>query len=191
MKLDMYVWEEACRFLREQMDKGNDIVPISVNISRIDLYNPELCSFIKGLVEKYDIPRSKLELEFTESAFMDNPQLLIQTMSALRDYGFTVEIDDFGKGYSSLSMLKDIRADVLKIDMSLLNEIESNPRSSIILGSVINMAGLLGMDVITEGIETMQQLETLISLGCRHFQGFYFSPPVPVAEFEKQCRKAF
>ena len=106
-------------------------------------------------------------------------------MDSLRESGFIVEIDDFGKGHSSLSLLKDIRADVLKIDMSLLNEIESNPRTRIILGSVINMADLLGMDVITEGVETEQQLETLISLGCSHFQGFRFSPPVPVAEFEK------
>ena len=111
-------------------------------------------------------------------------------ISRLRGRGFTVEIDDFGKGYSSLSLLKDIRADVLKIDMSLLNEIESNPRSRIILGSVINMADLLGMDVITEGIETLQQHETLMSLGCRHFQGFLFSPPVPVSEFEKQFHNA-
>ena len=183
MKLDMYVWEEACRFLREQMDKGNDIVPISVNISRIDLYNPELCSFIKGLVEKYDIPRSKLELEFTESAFMDNPQLLIQTMSTLRDYGFTVEIDDFGSGYSSLNMLKDAPVDVLKIDLHFLSKGDNGERADSIMSAIVRMAKMLGMLSIVEGVETQAQIDFLKTIGCTMAQGYYFAKPMPWDEF--------
>jgi len=95
-----------------------------------------------------------------------------------------VEIDDFGKGFSSLSLLKDIQADVLKIDMSLLREIESKPRSRIILESVINMAKALGMDVITEGVEKETQVKMLSDMGCHHFQGYYYSRPIPVDEFE-------
>lgn len=188
--LDRHIWELAVRQLREWQGSSLGNIPISVNLSAKDFYSIDVYDVLTDLVERYEVDSSRLRLEITETALLEEPEKSDMIISELRGRGFIVEIDDFGKGYSSLSMLKDIRADVLKIDMSLLNEIESNPRSRIILGSVINMADLLGMDVITEGIETVQQHETLISLGCRHFQGFYFSPPVPVAEFEKQCRKA-
>ena len=161
-----------------------------MNMSAKDFYSIDVFDVLTDLVERYNVDSSRLRLEITETALLEEPEKSNMIISRLRGRGFTVEIDDFGKGYSSLSLLKDIRADVLKIDMSLLNEIESNPRSRIILGSVINMADLLGMDVITEGIETLQQHETLMSLGCRHFQGFLFSPPVPVSEFEKQFHNA-
>jgi EAL domain-containing protein (putative c-di-GMP-specific phosphodiesterase class I) len=106
----------------------------------------------------------------------------------LRNEGFLVEIDDFGKGYSSLVMLKDIHADVLKIDMSLLHEIETNPRNKVILEAVIAMANGLGMEVITEGVETEEQMNVLAAMGCHYYQGYFFSRPVPVDEFEELCR---
>ena len=188
MKLDMFVWEEVCKFIKSGMDAGNDIVPISVNISRIDLYNPELCSFIKGLVEKYDIPRSKLELEFTESAFMENPQLLIQTMSTLRDYGFTVEIDDFGSGYSSLNMLKDAPVDVLKIDLHFLAKGNNGERADSIMSAIVRMAKMLGMLSIVEGVETQAQIDFLKTIGCTMVQGYYFAKPMPEDEFVDYIR---
>lgn len=188
--LDRHIWELAVRQLKEWQGSSLEDVTISVNMSAKDFYSIDVYDVLTDLVERYGVDSSRLRLEITETALLEEPEKSNMIISRLRGRGFIVEIDDFGKGYSSLSMLKDIRADVLKIDMSLLNEIESNPRSRIILGSVINMADLLGMDVITEGIETVHQHETLLSLGCRHFQGFLFSPPVPAAEFEKQYHKA-
>ena len=188
--LDRHIWELAVRQLKEWQGSSLEDISISVNMSAKDFYSIDVFDVLTDLVERYNVDSSRLRLEITETALLEEPEKSNMIISRLRGRGFTVEIDDFGKGYSSLSLLKDIRADVLKIDMSLLNEIESNPRSRIILGSVINMADLLGMDVITEGIETLQQHETLMSLGCRHFQGFLFSPPVPVSEFEKQFHNA-
>ena len=185
-RLDRHIWELAVRQLKEWQGSSMEDLSISVNMSAKDFYSIDVYDVLTGLVERYGVDSRKLRLEITETALLEEPEKSNLIISKLRGRGFVVEIDDFGKGHSSLSLLKDIRADVLKIDMSLLNEIESNPRTRIILGSVINMADLLGMDVITEGVETEQQLETLISLGCSHFQGFRFSPPVPVAEFEKK-----
>ena len=125
-----------------------------------------------------------LRLEITETAFLGEPEKSYAILSRLRQNGFLVEIDDFGKGNSSLSLLKDINADVLKIDMSLLREISDKERNRIILRSVIEMAESLGMDVISEGIETEQQLQSMIEIGCSHFQEYYFSRPIPVGEFE-------
>ena len=119
-----------------------------------------------------------------ETALLVEPEKSDAVVSKLRAKGFLVEIDDFGKGYSSLSLLKNIQADVLKIDMSFLREIRDGERSRAILQSVIGMADSLGMDVITEGVETEQQLRALSEMGCSHFQGYYFSRPVPVEEFE-------
>ena len=188
-QLDRHIWELAVRQLKEWQGSSLEDISISVNMSAKDFYSIDVYDVLTELVERYGVDSGRLRLEITETALLEEPEKSDMIISQLRGRGFIVEIDDFGKGYSSLSLLKDIRADVLKIDMSLLNEIESNTRSRIILGSIINMADLLGMDVITEGIETVQQLETLLSLGCRHFQGFYFSPPVPVTEFEKKYLK--
>jgi EAL domain-containing protein (putative c-di-GMP-specific phosphodiesterase class I) len=132
----------------------------------------------------------KLRLEITESALLVEPDKSGAIVRKLRNKGFFVEIDDFGKGYSSLSILKSIQADVLKIDMGFLREISNSSRSRTILRSVIDMARSLRMDVICEGVETEQQLEALVSMGCGLFQGFLFSRPVPVAEFENTLTSA-
>ena len=125
-----------------------------------------------------------LRLEITETALPGTADKCDAVVSRLRQRGFLVEIDDFGKDNSTLRFLKDIKADVLKIDMSFLREIKDRERSRIILKSVINMADSLGMDVITEGVETEQQLFALSEMGCNHFQGYFFSRPIPVDEFE-------
>lgn len=125
-----------------------------------------------------------LRLEITETAFLGKPDKYENIVSELRQKGFLVEIDDFGKDNSTLSFLKDIKADVLKIDMSFLQEIKDSERNRIILQSVISMADSLGMDVITEGVETEEQFHELAKLGCNHFQGYYFCRPVPVDVFE-------
>jgi len=187
-KLDMYIWECAVKQLAIWNGTELSDLTISVNMSAKDLYYIDVYQVLTGLMDKYNVPSSKLKVEITETALIDDPELGNEVISKLQRKGFLVEIDDFGKGHSSLSLLKDIHADVLKIDMSLLHEIESKPRSRTILESIVNMAITLGMDVVVEGVETEKQLELLVAMGCRHFQGYYFSCPIPVDEFEAFVR---
>lgn len=185
MKLDYYVWDEACRFIKEQLDKGVNLKPVSVNISRINLYNPELVSDLVGLINKYEIPFSMLDLEFTESAYTDNPQLMLQTMDELQKAGFRVEMDDFGSGYSSLNMLKDVPVDVLKIDLNFLSKTSNSEKAITIMSSVLRMAKWLGIPSIVEGVETLEQIDYLKSIGCTTVQGYFFSKPLPEDEYIK------
>ncbi len=185
MKLDFYVWEETCKFIRKSLDAGINIKPVSVNISRINLYNPALVSDIIGLAKKYDIPPEMMELEFTESAYTDNPQLMLQTMAELQDAGFKVEMDDFGSGYSSLNMLKDVPVDVLKIDLNFLSKTSNSEKAITIMSSVVRMAKWLGIPSIVEGVETNEQINYLKSIGCTTVQGYFFSKPLPEDEFVK------
>ena len=188
MKLDQYVWEETCRFIHEQMEAGVNIKPVSVNISRINIYNPELVDIFSHLITKYNIPSEMLELEFTESAYVDNPQLMLQIMEQLHALGFKIEMDDFGAGYSSLNMLKDVPVDVLKIDLNFLSKTSHPDKAFTIMSSVIRMAKWLGINSIVEGVETEEQVEALAQMGCQHFQGYYFCRPMPVDQFEKKYR---
>ena len=185
-KLDMYMWEQAVKRLSAWKGTDKRDLSISVNMSAKDFYSIDVYETLTSLIEKYDVDNRLLRLEITETALLVEPDTSDSVVSRLRKRGFLVEIDDFGKGYSSLSLLKNIQADVLKIDMGFLQEIKDKKRSRIILESVINMAGSLGMDVITEGVETEQQLKALSSMGCGYFQGFYFSQPLPVDTFEEK-----
>ena len=181
-KLDLYIWELAVKQLSIWKKNGKRDLFISVNMSAKDIYSIDVYETLTRLVDKYGVDSRMLRLEITETALLVEPEKSDAVVSKLRAKGFLVEIDDFGKGYSSLSLLKNIQADVLKIDMSFLREIRDGERSRAILQSVIGMADSLGMDVITEGVETEQQL--LVAMGCGSFQGYYFSRPVPVEEFE-------
>ena len=187
-RLDMYIWERAVRLLREWKGTPRENLTISVNMSAKDFYSIDLYAVLTELVERYEVDSGKLKLEITETALLDDPEKTDGVISKLRGRGFHVVIDDFGTGYSSLSLLRDIRADALKIDMSFLHEMEHKQRSRIILESVIGMAASLGMDVVTEGVETETQLKTLAEMGCFHYQGYYFSRPVPAEEFERLLR---
>ena len=184
-ELDLYIWEEAVKLLSRWKRTEKRNLTISVNMSAKDFYSMDVYKALTELIEKYDVESRKLRIEITETALLEEPEKSDRIVAMLKGKGFCVEIDDFGKGYSSLGLLKDIQADVLKIDMSLLSEIESKQRSRIILESVINMAGSLGMEVITEGVETLSQMNSLATMGCRNFQGFYFSQPVTVEEFDR------
>ena len=148
------------------------------------VYN-DIYGVITELVSSYRIDPAKLHLEITESAVIDNAQDNIEVLRKLREAGFIVEMDDFGSGYSSLNMLKEIPLDVLKIDMVFLKESANNNKSSIILQSIIDMANKLNLSQITEGVETREQLDMLKEMGCKLFQGYYFSKPIPLDEFEK------
>ena len=153
-------------------------------MSAKDFYSIDVDQVLTELVSRYQVPSSSLRVEITETVLLENPDNVNQVILRLRQKGFLVEIDDFGKGWSSLGLLKDIHADLLKIDMSLIREIENKPRSRTILESIIGMAVSLGMDVISEGVETDTQLNLVRDMGCRYFQGYYFSRPIPVTEFE-------
>lgn len=185
-KLDLYIWEKAVQKLAEWKEKGYGSYHISVNISTKDFYIIDIYETFTGLISKYDIPASKLHLEITETTLMTDFEKNMNIIHKLQDAGFRVEIDDFGSGYSSLNMLKDISADVLKIDMGFLRESENEVKGQDILESIITLASKIGMDVITEGVETKKQLDMLTMMGCHEFQGYYFSKPVPVSEFEEK-----
>ena len=184
-KVDYYMWESVCKALRKWIDEGKTILPISINISRIDLYNPLLVEVICNLVDKYKIPSNLLNLEITESSYMDNPEIMLQTMSRLQEKGFIVMMDDFGSGYSSLNVLKDMPVDVLKIDMKFLSKNTEDGRSESIIASIVRMAKWLNVTCIAEGAETFNQVEFLKNIGCEFAQGYYYSKPIPQDEFEK------
>ncbi len=184
--VDKYVWEKSCQYLRKWLDMGYDI-PISVNISRLDIYETDVCGILQGLVEKYGIPPKMLHLEITESFYMDKPKEMIAVVNNFHRAGFTVEMDDFGAGYSSLNILKDLDIDVLKLDLKFLEDFDDGEnRGGIILRSVIQMAKELNMSIIAEGVETEEEAKFLSSIGGCVMQGYYFSRPKPAEEFEEQ-----
>ncbi len=185
--IDAYIWEEACKILNGLAKKndGHEKLNLSINISPKDFYFLDIYQVITGLVEKYGVSPNRLHLEITESSVMNNATEHIKQINSLRDYGFTVEMDDFGSGYSSLNMLKDMPVDILKIDMVFLGKTADFKKSKIILSSIVNMANNLDMPQITEGVETREQFDMLKAMGCKLFQGYFFSKPVPLDEFEK------
>lgn len=184
-EVDKFIWEESCRYLRKWLDEGREVHPISVNVSRIDLYDPKLVQHLVDLREKYQLPSQYLELEITESAYTEDSEQIITITRQLREAGFVILMDDFGTGYSSLNMLKDIQIDVLKLDMGFLKSSDYSAKGGNILTAILKMAESLKMQTIAEGVETKEQVEFLKSIGCKYVQGFYYSKPLPVDEFEK------
>lgn len=184
-EVDKFIWEESCRYLRKWLDEGREVHPISVNVSRIDLYDPKLVQHLVDLREKYQLPSQYLELEITESAYTEDPEQIITITRQLREAGFVILMDDFGTGYSSLNMLKDIQIDVLKLDMGFLKSSDYSAKGGNILTAILKMAESLKMQTIAEGVETKEQVEFLKSIGCKYVQGFYYSKPLPVEDFEK------
>lgn len=182
-KLDYFVWEKACQYLRKWIDEGRHPYPISVNVSRVNMYNPKIVEIIKGITDKYDIPTTLLNLELTESAYMENPIAIKEVISNLQKYGFVILMDDFGSGYSSLNILKDIKVDILKVDMRFLSKTDIPGRGDNILASVIRMAKWINLPVVVEGVETSEQSRFLRSIGCDYVQGFYFAMPMPEEEY--------
>ncbi len=182
-RMDRIIWEKAVRQIAEWRGTPFERLRISVNVSAIDIALTDVASTFDALAEKYEIPPDMLSIEITETAMVRDPDLLLRTIDRLHRRGFSVEIDDFGSGYSSLKMLKDMNADVLKIDREFLANTVHETKMKTILSSIIRMAEKLNMDVITEGVETREMVDMLSEMGCGLFQGFYFSKPVPVQEF--------
>ncbi len=185
-KLDLYVFEEVCRFIRKCMDKKIQLIPISANFSRHDIFQANFVEKLEGIRQKYNVPASHLRIEITESAIMgDNRQKANEILKDLRQHGYVIEMDDFGSGYSSLNILKDIELDILKLDMLFLSEqTDNNARGGTILSAVIRMAKWLGMPIIAEGVEDIRQADFLRSIGCEYMQGFLYSKPLPEEQFE-------
>lgn len=184
-RLDRYIWEQAAAKLGEWKKVGINM-SISVNISPKDFYYIDIFNTFAGLIKKYDIEPSNLKIEITETTIMSDVPNLMGELEELRKAGFTIEMDDFGSGYSSLNTLKDINVDVLKVDMGFIKETKNVKKSRIILASVIKMAKELNLLIITEGVETEDQVDNLTKLGCDVFQGYYFSKAIDVNEFEKR-----
>lgn len=185
-QLDKYVWEEVCKTISRWQKEGRRILPVSVNVSRVDIYSMNVVEIFKDLIEKYEISPQSLEIEITESAYVENGAVIKETEEALKEAGFKILIDDFGSGYSSLNMLKDVDADVLKLDMKFLDlNIHNNGKGVNIISAVLNMAHQLDLPTIAEGIESVEQLEVLEMLGCEYAQGYYYYKPMPISEFEK------
>ena len=189
-EMDQYIWELSCKWLRGWIDAGNPPIALSINASRLDVRNLDLPTLLPRLVQRYNLSPSLIRLEITESAYMQDPDQLIRTMRALQQSGFTIEMDDFGSGYSSLNLLKDVPVDVLKLDMRFLSSGDEFGRSASIIRSVINMSKWLNLSVIAEGVETVQQSDFLKSIGCTHAQGYRYSKPVNTADFELLLRSA-
>lgn len=187
-RLDRFVWELAVEKLAQWQKNGRDDLYISVNISTKDFCYMDVYKTITSLVEKYQIVPSTLKLEITETAIMTGTAGELEIIGQFRKYGFEVEIDDFGSGYSSFNTLKDIDVDVLKIDMGFLRTTkpEHLERSMTILNMIISLSKMLGLSVITEGVETEEQVVKLSQMGCGIYQGYYFSKPIPVSEFEER-----
>lgn len=183
VKLDQHIWECACKKIHEWIDKGIEPVPISVNISREYLHSFDVVGKLIDLVTKYNIPKRLLELEITETVDSESASDIVK---AMKNAGFTMLMDDFGSGYSSLNMLKKTKFDVLKIDRSFLSEFMESERGRKIIAHTISMSHDIGLDIIAEGVETNEQAQFLKSCGCDSAQGFFYSRPVSESEFDKQ-----
>ncbi|XOQ43690.1 MAG: Putative signaling protein [Clostridium sp.] len=182
-KLDRYIFRQVCRDIRKWTDEGRKPVPISVNLSRVNLLHPSVAEEYRKEASRYGISVHLLELEVTESAFAQNEPVLKESLHKLVSAGFSLSIDDFGSAYSSLKTLYDIPARSLKLDREFLNGFDAGRRGRAIISSVIDLAGKLHMDVIAEGVETREHLEFLRKIHCTAAQGYYFSPPMPERQF--------
>ncbi|MBO6133217.1 MAG: EAL domain-containing protein [Lachnospiraceae bacterium] len=182
-KLDRYVWREAAEQMRKWRINHDIIIPISVNVSRVDIYDPEMPEFLDKIVRENEVnPRDYL-LEITESAYTDNSRQIVQVVKDLREAGFRVEMDDFGSGYSSLNMLTALPIDALKLDMAFIKDISVDNKEMRMVELVLEIADFLQVPVVAEGVEVQEQYELLKKAGCDIIQGYYFSRPIPPEEF--------
>jgi EAL domain-containing protein (putative c-di-GMP-specific phosphodiesterase class I) len=182
-RLDMFVYEEVCRLKASWKEEKYAHIPISVNMSRLHLYNKQFPDTLEAIARRYGVPTNELEIEITESTFIKDHVELIKMVSILRSKGFIVSIDDFGSGFSALNLLKDLPVDIVKIDKEFLQESFNSVRGKKVIRSVIAMCRDLKIDVITEGIETKEQISFITRCGCQIAQGFYYAKPLPLHEF--------
>ena len=185
VELDFFILEEVCKTMRRWIDDGKTPIVISVNQSRLHLNDDDYIWRLREIVDKYEIPYKFIELELTESVFTENAEKLLQIMHKLHDIGFKLSLDDFGSGYSSLNMLKDIPVDVVKIDREFFNGTVNSQKGRAVISTVVDLASKLNMNVISEGVETKEQVEYLTDIQCDMVQGYYFAKPMKIHEFEE------
>ena len=185
VELDFFILEEVCKAMRRWINDGLTPIVISVNQSRRHLTHEDYIFRLREIVDRYEIPYEYIELELTESVFTDDAELMLKIMQKLHDIGFKLSIDDFGSGYSSLNMLKDIPADVLKIDREFFSGTVNSQKGRKVISTVVDLTKDLDMQVIAEGVETLDQVEFLEDIECQLIQGYYFSKPIPLPDFER------
>ena len=183
-QLDDYIWREAAARMKDWKDRGVDLVPVSVNVSRIDLYDPFFVERMQEIMESNGLSPAEFYLEVTESAYTENSDQIIRTVKQLREKGFRIEMDDFGSGYSSLNMISTLPIDALKLDMEFIRNAFRERKDTRLLEVVIQLAESLEVPTIAEGVETAEQMLTLKTMGCDIVQGYYFSQPLSAGEFE-------
>ena len=183
--VDNYVWMEAARQIAEWRERLGVTIPVSVNLSRMDVFDPALEETFDTILKDNRLDHKCLKLEVTESAYTENAEQLIEVIKRLRRRGFEIEMDDFGSGYSSLNMLSSMPIDVLKMDMAFIRNIEHNATDFRLVELILDIARYLRVPVVAEGVETEEQLAMLKDAGCDLVQGYYFSRPLPPEEFEK------
>ena len=187
--VDYYVWKEAAAQIRKWKDEYNWTVPVSVNVSRIDIYDPDLENKFCNILKENNLSPSEYMIEITESAYAENAQGLIEVLESMRKKGFKIEMDDFGTGYSSLGMLTEIPIDILKIDMSFVRSMEKHEKNKRMVELIIDIAKFLKVPCVAEGVETESQVRTLRRMGCDVIQGYFFSKPVSPEDFVKFIEK--
>ena len=187
--LDRFVWREAAKQVKRWKDMYGISIPVSVNVSRVDIFDPDLMEFLESLITQYSLEYDDIHLEITETAYTDNTSQMIQIVKELRDKGFKVEMDDFGKGYSSLNMLTTLPIDALKLDMGFIKDIAENNKELKMVDFIIKIGKFLDVLVIAEGVESKEQYELLKKADCDIIQGYYFSKPVSPAEFGRLIEK--
>lgn len=185
-KVDYYIWEEACHFIKKCMDEGINTCPVSVNVSRVHLRDDECIKTLSGMIEENGIPKELLELEITETA--DDQQISLKALQ-LKEEGFTLLMDDFGSGYSSLNILLETPFDVIKLDKKFIENMMVSEKGRLLLEQVVSMAGKLDIGLLAEGVETKDQIELLESIGCDQVQGYYYAKPMPKEEFFKLLKQ--
>ncbi|HOO27279.1 MAG TPA: GGDEF domain-containing phosphodiesterase, partial [Lachnospiraceae bacterium] len=185
-QIDFFVLESVCKNMRKWLDAGLDVVKISVNFSRMHLLNEQFTNKIVAMLKEYRIPARYIEVEFTESADWDDSALLSVVLEELKNNGIATAMDDFGTGYSSLSLLTNLSFDILKIDKSLLDEKNISERGRVVMNNIIHMVQDLDIDVIMEGVETLEQVEFLKEIHCNMAQGYLFDQPLPIEKFEER-----
>ena len=182
-KMDMFIWEEVCKSIVEWKEKGVPVVPVSVNVSRYDFEDPKLADKIIALADKYGVEHKLLEIEVTETSYSDNPEVIKETIKKLHDNGFTIALDDFGTGYSSMIALSSLDLDIMKLDMSLIqNDIPGTDKN--VLEFSMQLAQMMKLSTVAEGVETDDQAKRIKELGGDFIQGYFYSRPLPKADYE-------
>ena len=187
-KLDEAIIEYVCSNMRRAIDEGRPVVPVSINFSRLDFELMDVVNILKSIIEKYNIDKKMIHVEITESALSENVSLMRDNLLTLKNDGYSIWLDDFGSGYSSLNVLKDFTFDVVKIDMTFLSNFETNEKTKDILDCIIQLANRLGMKTLTEGVETIEESSFLKDIGCGRLQGYLFGKPFELSIFEQKIK---